>query len=911
MSRWAPKSLLVFLLVAAFFMGSGQTVSFTMPAQVCTNVPVTITNTSTGGSTFYWSFCSADLTQTPQTVTWSNLTTSPQEPVFIDIYEENNNYYGLMTIHYPGNLARLDFGNSLLNTPTVTYFGNMGVINPSYGTEGIQIVNSNGHVYAIIVGGSTTDNPANEVPQIVKVDFGSTITNPAPIATSWGNLGNMDLPIQLYVFQENGQWHGYTVNSESNTLTRFDFGTGFTNPPTAVNLGNPGGLLNYPCGIYAVNDAGYWRVFICNGQPNISNTLVRLDFGNSLLNAPTPVNLGNPGNTIISARAMIILQNCDQTEGFLTDGTDHTLVRLDFHNDLTSIPGATNLGNLTGSWNFPHSLSTLFRVGADLYSLVPDAFAGTVTRLRFPGCTNSSIANSTATDPPPVSWSQPGTYRVNLTMDEGLPTQAAFCQSIVVGQAAPFSLGNDTTLCNGDSLILRYIGPPATYAWQDGSSQDTFAVRGAGQYSLTATEAAGCSASSSIAISYRPLPTVSTIPDASICDRDSLQLTSEALPADSVRWAPAAGLSNATTISPIAGPNATTSYILTAWNGQCPKRDTVVVTVLDDPALSIIADTVICTGKTAQLTAAGAQSYSWYPALGLSDPVIANPQASPASSMKYYVKGTGANLCTSLDSVQIRVKLPEVFSVSAQPATICPGDSSLLTASGAELYDGDSYTWQSLTGSQDPHAPAVFVSPSGSTTYEVVAVDKVCDQTATLTVNIDVLARPTLSATKSNDIGCIYGEATLTAMGGIRYQWTPAGTLSDPSSASPIARTDTTTVYWVLGVGENGCTALDSVTVVVSKGSGGIGFPVANAFTPNGDGANDRFGIKYWGYISSFQLSVYNRQGMLVFASANPDQGWDGTFKGQPLPAGTYVYMIRANTLCGVAFKKGTVELIR
>jgi gliding motility-associated-like protein len=903
-----PKHLFVLFLVIAFLRGSGQTASFTMPSQVCTNTPVTISNTSTGGSTYYWSFCSADLTQTPAALSWSNLTTSPQEPVFIDIYEENNNYYGLMTIHYPGNLARLDFGNSLLNTPTVNYFGNLGVLNPGYGTEGIQVVKNNGHVYAIVVGGSTTDN-VGEAPQIVKVDFGSTITNPAPVATNWGNLGNMDLPIEFYLFQESGLWHGFTVNCESNTLTRFDFGADFTNPPTAVNLGNPGGLLNYPCGIYAVNDGGVWRIFVSNGQPNISNTLVRLDFGASLLNTPTPVNLGNPGNTITSARAMVILQNCDQTEGFLTDGSSHSLVRLDFHNDLTSVPSATNLGNLAG-WNFPHSLSKIFRVGADLYSLVPDAFAGTVTRLRFAGCTNSSIANSAATDPPSVSWSQPGTYRVNLTMDEGLPTQAAFCQSIVVGQAAPVSLGDDTTLCSGDSLVLRYTGPPATYAWQDGSSQDTFTVHIQGQYSLTATEAAGCSASGSIAINYLARPMVSTIPDATVCQGSSLQLTSEALSADSVRWAPAAGLSDAFEISPIANPNVTTSYTLTAWHGKCPSSDTVVVTVLDVPVLSIAADTVICTGITTRLTAMGGQSYSWYPVQGLSDPTIADPLASPASSMKYYVKGTGANLCSSLDSVHIRVKLPEVFSVSAQPAEICPGDSSLLTASGAELYDGDSYTWQSLSGSQDPHAPAIFVSPSASTVYEVIAMDKVCNQSATLKVDVDVLAKPTLSVAKSNDIGCIYGEATLTVTGGIRYEWTPAATLSDPTSASPVARTDATTVYWVLGVGDNGCTALDSIAVVVTKGSG-IGFPVANAFTPNGDGANDRFGIKYWGYISSFQLSVFNRQGMLVFASENPDLGWDGTFKGQPQPTGTYTYMIRANTLCGTAVKKGTVELIR
>jgi hypothetical protein len=50
---------------------------------------------------------------------------------------------------------------------------------------------------------------------------------------------------------------------------------------------------------------------------------------------------------------------------------------------------------------------------------------------------------------------------------------------------------------------------------------------------------------------------------------------------------------------------------------------------------------------------------------------------------------------------------------------------------------------------------------------------------------------------------------------------------------------------------------------------------------------------------------------MLVSTSANLDQEWDGTYNGQPQPTGTYVNMIKATTLCGVAFKRDTFELIR
>jgi gliding motility-associated-like protein len=110
---------------------------------------------------------------------------------------------------------------------------------------------------------------------------------------------------------------------------------------------------------------------------------------------------------------------------------------------------------------------------------------------------------------------------------------------------------------------------------------------------------------------------------------------------------------------------------------------------------------------------------------------------------------------------------------------------------------------------------------------------------------------------------------------------------------------------------ENGCQTIDSVLVNVSKAGGNVGFPVANAFTPNGDGVNDCWGIKYWGYVGEFELVIYNRWGTRVFYTRNPQDCWDGTLNGKPQPAGTYVYMVRAFALCGEAVKEGNVELIR
>ena len=84
-----------------------------------------------------------------------------------------------------------------------------------------------------------------------------------------------------------------------------------------------------------------------------------------------------------------------------------------------------------------------------------------------------------------------------------------------------------------------------------------------------------------------------------------------------------------------------------------------------------------------------------------------------------------------------------------------------------------------------------------------------------------------------------------------------------------------------------------------------------NSFTPNGDGKNDCFGIKFWGVILQLEFFIYNRYGENVFYTSDPYQCWNGLYKSnKPLP-GNYVYYIKAKTTCGIVEKKGNVLLIR
>ena len=85
-----------------------------------------------------------------------------------------------------------------------------------------------------------------------------------------------------------------------------------------------------------------------------------------------------------------------------------------------------------------------------------------------------------------------------------------------------------------------------------------------------------------------------------------------------------------------------------------------------------------------------------------------------------------------------------------------------------------------------------------------------------------------------------------------------------------------------------------------------------NAFTPNNDGHNDVFEVKYPQLIKTIQMTVFDRWGQKVFESNDPTKGWDGTLNGIKQPVGNYVWIIKYTDLLGNSKKKsGNVLLIR
>lgn len=140
--------------------------------------------------------------------------------------------------------------------------------------------------------------------------------------------------------------------------------------------------------------------------------------------------------------------------------------------------------------------------------------------------------------------------------------------------------------------------------------------------------------------------------------------------------------------------------------------------------------------------------------------------------------------------------------------------------------------------------------------------------------------------------------------------WQPASFFPNQSLKQQSASFSKSTVIRVKAVSDLGCTDTTSLEIFVKPG---ISMPTA--FSPNGDGLNDRFmpyinGSRYT--ITNFQ--IFNRYGQLVYNKFGPDavSGWDGTHNGQPAPQGVYYYQIEVSTeYAELLQQKGDVTLVR
>jgi gliding motility-associated-like protein len=451
--------------------------SFIIPDTICIYDSVIIINNSRTASTYYWNFCTGNIINAPQGENLQNQG-NLNGPSFIDIVKDEELYYAFIT-NTDGTLARYFFNNNLLSTPVSDNLGNFESSIP-LNAQGIQVIKDEGVWYVLISGGQGVNS------RIVRLNFGNSLNN-EPTFLNLGNIGSLDSPMDLFMFEENNNWYGYTVNFNSNTITRFNFGNSLNNRPHGLNLGNIGNL-DGPGGFIPWREDNNWYMFIANLN---SNQITRLDFGSSLYNIPAGENIGGE-EFLYRPFDLILSKNCNIIFGYVFNSYNE-VVRLDFNDGILNEPVFTLLGEMDNLYN-PHGLSNVFRISDSLYAFVVNVDNSTLTRLLLTGCSNSSISSSTDRNPPIIYYDSPGIYQISLVLDEGTINQEYYCQNIAVFESPNFSLGNDTTIAMGTVLLIDAGEGYSEYYWSTGETSQIIEVNTSGVYSVTVSNQYGCPA---------------------------------------------------------------------------------------------------------------------------------------------------------------------------------------------------------------------------------------------------------------------------------------------------------------------------------------------------------------------------------------------------------------------------------
>ena len=267
----------------------------------------------------------------------------------------------------------------------------------------------------------------------------------------------------------------------------------------------------------------------------------------------------------------------------------------------------------------------------------------------------------------------------------------------------------------------------------------------------------------------------------------------------------------------------------------------------------------------------------------------------------------------------VRIRTAGSTCIATAQQVILTGGNNLTMAAinGASICRGASFTpqvtsnaatysWSPATGVNNPNIATPVLSPVNTTTYTLTGTLGTCtiQQTVTVTVAPGVTVDAGPDATiLAGDVYQMQGSGSAGT-----YLWTPSLGLSATNILNPNASPATTTTYTLTITNSQGCSATDNVIITV------IPYCVKpmEAFTPNGDGINDLWLVTNGNCVTNITAQVFNRYGAKVFESNDYKNNWNGTYKGKPLPDGTYYYIITFNLLNGKKeLLKGNLTILR
>lgn len=526
------------------------------------------------------------------------------------------------------------------------------------------------------------------------------------------------------------------------------------------------------------------------------------------------------------------------------------------------------------------------------------------------------------------SWSGPNSYsnnNQNFTLnnvdlsDEGvyevLVTDNNNCSNtgqttLTINEGPDLSLSSEDVSCfgesDGEASVVATGNNPFTYSWSPGGqSTDNITNLPEGNYSVTVEDNNGCSSSESIQVNEPDEIelTFNTVDAECNVENGSAEvIASGGAGGFTYSWSPGGETTNEITD---IGAGV---YEVTVTDGtSCSVTESVSVNSSNAPEITVESIThVSCNGEndgSVEVSVTGGTSpysYQWSPSGGNSQ------LEEDLSAGTYEVTVTDDDDCPAV--LEVVIEEPDEIQLDGTTSdAFCgnlDGSINLEVTGGAEPY---TYDWvdEDVSGQNPTDLPpgeyeVTVIDDNGCISTDIFNVDVTGD--IPFNVNPQIV---TIENGESTQLEVIIGNGVT----GENYEWSPTDGLSCISCPNPMASPSETTTYTVTVSTDDGCVSSDTILVIVEDACSDVFIP--NIFSPNDDNNNDYLCVEGT-CIASINLSIYNRWGEKVFETKDPNECWDGTYKGERLNTGVFAYKALITTVDGQELdKSGNLTLVK
>ncbi len=508
-----------------------------------------------------------------------------------------------------------------------------------------------------------------------------------------------------------------------------------------------------------------------------------------------------------------------------------------------------------------------------------------------------------------------GTYNVTVTDIQGCSATAS---ETISQPGAPLSLSTSTVdvLCfsnaTGSATVTAAGGTPGySYAWNTNPVQTTATASSlaSGNYSVVVTDANFCFQTASVVIN-QPLQLQATSSftnvDCNGASTGAITITvTGGVPAYSYQWntTPSVNSPNRTGL-----PAGTYSVTITDANNCSYSTGSISITEPTAITLNPVIVNVSCPnhgdGSIDINPSGGTPGYTFNWSTGGSNSQI----NSNLSGGNYSVTVTDNNGCASSANNLIVAELPGVMVNGVVTNVLCfPLQNGSIDIVATTSFPPLSYLWSNGSTTED-----LFALDTGI--YSIVITDAHnCTADSFFYVGNDsIFSIDATPDTVTIDLGEIV-NLNVTPFGSSfgTVFWIPAHGLNCTNCTSPVSSPLQSITYQVTGTDVNGCIATDTVRVNVIPAYTVF---IPNAFTPNGDGANDYFEVfgnkEAW---KQFDVKVFDRWGEKVYENSDMNFKWNGVYKDRLLNPAVFVYTVKVVYIDNYSEKlfTGTVTLIR